>query len=72
VRLESLSHPIDRRKGRSPVPAEIPPDISTSQRCGLLPPDDRAQRLAQVRAVPADAAPAFRARAALAESEGRP
>jgi hypothetical protein len=71
VRLESLSQPAGRRKGRSPVPPEIPPDVPP-ERHRPLSPDDRARRLAEIRAVLADAAPTFRARIASGESEGRP
>ena len=71
MRLDNLSHPIDHRKGWSPVPPEIPPDVPPARRAPLSP-DDRARRLAEVRAVLADAAPAFRARIAPGGSEARP
>jgi hypothetical protein len=71
VRLESLSQPAGRRKGRSPGPAELPPDVP-KPRLAPLSPDDRARRLAEIRLVLADAAPEFRARVASGESEGRP
>jgi hypothetical protein len=71
VRLESVYQTADRRKGRSPVPAEFPLDVPTTCRVPLSP-DDRAGRLAEIRAVLADAAPTFRARIAAGESEARP
>jgi hypothetical protein len=80
VRLESVYQPTDRRKGRSAIQAEISPDVPPSRRVSLSP-DDRAQRLAEIRLILADAAPTFRARiariaelapTALGESEARP
>ena len=71
MRLESLSQPIDPCKGRSPVQAEISPDVPPP-RGGPLLPDDRARRLAEIRLILADAAPDFRARIVSGESEGRP
>jgi hypothetical protein len=85
VRLESLSQPADRRKGWSAVQPEIPDDTPTprrptsrARRPGPISPEDRARRLAAIRAVLADAAPEFRARIARiapiasGESEARP
>jgi hypothetical protein len=71
VRLESLSQPNDPCKGRSPVLTEISPDSPPPHRTVPLSPDDRARRLAEIRALLADAAPTFRARIA-GESEARP
>jgi hypothetical protein len=65
------SRPDDRCKPRSGVLTEISPDAPPPRRSAPLSADDRARRLAEIRAVLADAAPTFRARIA-GESEARP
>jgi hypothetical protein len=49
-------------KGRSDPFTEISPDASTTPRFGPLSPEDRARRVAKLRAALADSAPEFQAR----------
>jgi hypothetical protein len=61
----------ERCKSRSGFLTEISLDAPPPRRFVPLSPGDRARRLAEIRAVLADAAPTFRARIA-GESEARP
>jgi hypothetical protein len=66
------SNPTDERcKPRSRNLTEISPDATPPRLSVPLSADDRARRLAEIRAFLADAAPTFRARIA-GESEDRP
>jgi hypothetical protein len=66
------SRPDVQLKSRSGNLTEISPDAPPPRRSVPLSADDRARRLAAIRAVLADAAPTFRARVAAGESEARP
>jgi hypothetical protein len=64
------NQPSAQCKGRSDPFAEISPDAATTRRCGPLSPEDRARRVAQLRAVLA--APEFQARIDAGEQGEQP
>ena len=59
-------------KGRSDSFAEISSDASTTPRFGPLSPEDRARRVAELRATLADSAPEFQARLRAGEQGQQP
>jgi hypothetical protein len=64
--------PTDQGKARSGNLTEFSPEAPLPRQFVPLSPDDRARRLAAIRALLADAAPTFRDRISSGESEARP
>jgi hypothetical protein len=71
VSIDNPSNPSEERKRRKSAFTGISPGAADSLRCFHTPtPDEKARRLAELRAALADSAPAFQARARRA-GEGR-
>ena len=60
--MHYCSRPTDCCKGRSDSVTEISSDAPTTRRFGTPTPEEKARRLAVLRAVLADSAPEFQAR----------
>ena len=66
------NQPLAQCKGRSDPFTEISPHAATTPRFGPLSPEDRARRVAELRATLADSAPEFQARLRAGEQGEQP
>jgi hypothetical protein len=66
------NQPSAQCKGRSDPFTEISPDAATTRRFGPLTPEEKARRLAVLRAVLTDSAPEFQARLRAGEQGEQP
>ena len=70
--MRHSNQPWAQCKGRSDPFTEISPHAATTPRCGPLSPEDRARRVAELRAALADSAPEFQARLRAGEQGEQP